>query len=84
MSFLPLWNVVAYLWPGLHPDSFDEAGGGWPRALVPIAAEAWARYEAGQLSADELYPSDAAWAGLCDRLDHLTAEERLRRETLRR
>jgi len=43
------------LFPGLHPDGFEEADSGWPRVLRRVAAEAWRRAEAGELSDDELY-----------------------------
>jgi hypothetical protein len=66
---------VAYVFPGLHPGGFDEAGSGWPRVLRPVAAEAWRRVSAGEIGDEELYPSDAQWAGLYDRmLVHLPEE----------
>ncbi len=40
----------------------------WPRALKRFAAEAWRRAGAGELSDEELYPCDAQWAGLYDRM----------------
>jgi hypothetical protein len=46
---------------------FDVEDSGLPRVLKRFAAEAWRRAEAGELSDAELYPSDAAWSGLCDR-----------------
>jgi hypothetical protein len=67
-KFLRAWNCVAYLFPGLHPDGFEDADSGWPRALQRFAAEAWKRIEAGEMSEDELYPCDAQWCGLYDRM----------------
>jgi DNA (cytosine-5)-methyltransferase 1 len=37
---------------------------GWPVALEQVAKEAWRRYEAKELSADEFYCSDAVFAGM--------------------
>jgi hypothetical protein len=69
------WCSIAYLFPGLHPDGFEDADSGWPPALRRFAAEAWCRFEAGFIGDDELYPSDAQWAGLYDRmLVHLPDE----------
>jgi hypothetical protein len=59
----------------LHPDRFEDANSGWPRALRWFAAEAWRRAEAGKLADAELYPSDAAWSGLYDRMFQHTADE---------
>ena len=78
-DFIPAWCAVAYLHPGLHPDGYDDAESGWPRVLRPFAAEAWRRAEAGELGDDELYPCDAQWAGIYDRLGVTTAEENERR-----
>jgi len=68
---------VAYAFPGLHPDGYKDEGSGWPRALRRFAAEAWRRAEAGELSA--LYPGDAQWAGLYDRLLEREEDETERR-----
>jgi DNA (cytosine-5)-methyltransferase 1 len=40
---------------------------GWPVLLAPVAAEAWRRYEAGELKDDEFYCSEAVVAGMCHR-----------------
>ncbi len=58
-DFIRAWSSAAYLWPGMHPDGFAEDGSGWPRSLRRLAAEAWRRAEAGELTEGELYPSDA-------------------------
>jgi hypothetical protein len=69
------WCSVAYLFPGLHPDGFEDADSGWPRVLKRFAAEAWRRAEAGELADEELYPGDAQWSGLFDRMfPHLPDE----------
>ncbi|MGA3268254.1 MAG: hypothetical protein ABSE16_15675 [Verrucomicrobiota bacterium] len=67
-TFLRAWCSIAYLFPGLHPDGYQDADSGWPRVLRRFAAEAWRRADAGTLADAELYPSDAAWCGLYDRM----------------
>jgi hypothetical protein len=78
-DFIRVWSAVAYLFPGLHPDAFDDPDSGWPRALKRFAAEAWRRAEAGELKDQELYASDAQWAGLYDRMTEHTPLETTRR-----
>jgi hypothetical protein len=70
---------VAYLFPGLHTDGYENEGSGWPRALKRFAAEAWRRAEAGEFSEDELYPCDAQWAGLYDQMIEREEDEIERR-----
>ena len=53
-TFLRAWCAVAYAFPGLHPDGYEDEGSGWPRALRRFAAEAWRRAGAGELSDEEL------------------------------
>ena len=77
-----VWSSVAYLYPGLHPDGFEDAESGWPTALKRFAAEAWRRAKAGELVDEELYPSDAQWAGIHDRMTVHTLEESVRRMEL--
>jgi hypothetical protein len=67
-TFLRAWCSVAYLFPGLHPDGFEDADSGWPRGLQRFAAEAWRRADAGELVDEELYCCDTAWCGLYDRM----------------
>jgi hypothetical protein len=81
-KFLRVWNSVAYLFPSLHPDGFEDAGSGWPRVLKRFAAEAWQRVETGELSEEELHPSDAQWSGLYDRMHTHTQDEMDRRLAL--
>jgi hypothetical protein len=81
-SFVRAWCSVAYLFPGLHPDGFDDAGSGWPRALRRFAAEAWRRLVAGEIGEAEFYPSDAQWAGLYDRMLVHLPDEAERRSAL--
>ena len=81
-SFVRAWCSVAYLFPGLHPDGFDEAESGWATILRRFAAEAWRRLEAGEIGEAELYPSDAQWAGLYDRMLVHLPEETERRVAL--
>ena len=77
--FIRAWCSIAYLFPGLHPDGFDDADSGWPRAVKRFAAEAWRRVEKGELGDDELYPCDAQWSGLYDRMTSHTNPETERR-----
>ena len=80
-EFLRAWCAVAYLFPGLHPDGFEEPDSGWPRVLRRIAAEAWRRAAASELADEELYPCDAQWSGLYDAMqEHLPEESERRRE----
>jgi len=81
-TFVRAWCAIAYLHPGLHPDGYDSADGGWPPGLRRFAAEAWRRAEAGELSDDELYPAAAQWSGLYDRMFPHPAEEVERRLAL--
>jgi hypothetical protein len=80
-DFVRAWCSVAYLFPGLHSDGFEDADSGWPRVLRRFAAEAWRRAQTGEIEDDELYPSDAYWAGLYDRMVvHLPEEDHRRFE----
>ncbi|MBI5397106.1 MAG: hypothetical protein HZA91_17550 [Verrucomicrobia bacterium] len=67
-TFVRAWCSIAYIYPGLHPDGYDDADSGWPRVLRRFAAEAWRRADAGELADEELYPCDAQWSGLYDRM----------------
>lgn len=67
-KFLRIWNGVAYLFPGLHPDGFEAADSGWPRVLQRFAAKAWQRADTGELTDAELYCSNARWCSLYDRM----------------
>jgi hypothetical protein len=78
-QFIRAWSAVAYLFPGLHPDGYDDADSGWPRTLKCLAAEAWRRAEAGELADEELYCSAAQWSGLYDRMHPHEPEEMERR-----
>lgn len=78
-NFVRAWCSIAYLFPGLHPDGFDDADSGWPRAVKQFAAEAWRRAQADELSDGELYPCDAQWSGIYDRMTSHTGEETARR-----
>jgi hypothetical protein len=81
-DFIRAWSAVAYLFPELHPDGYDDPDSGWPRALKIFAAEAWRRVEAGELEDEHLYASDAQWAGLYDRMTVHTRDETARRKGL--
>ena len=79
-----MWRFPArrLLFPGLHPDGFEEADSGWPRVLKRFPTEAWRRAGAGELADEELYPSDAAWSGLYDRMHTHEPDEMERRFAL--
>lgn len=73
---------MAYLFPGLHPDGYEDAESGWPCALKRFATEAWRRAEAGELADEELHPCDAQWSGLYDRMHTHEQDEMDRRLAL--
>ena len=81
-EFVRAWSSVAYLFPGLHPDAYDDYDSGWPRVLRRFAAEAWRRADAGELTDEESYPCSAGWCGLYDRMHTHTPDEIERRLTL--
>ena len=70
------------LFPGLHPDGYEDADSGWPSVLKPFAAEAWRRAERDELTDAELYTSSAQWCGLYDRMHLHEADETFRRLAL--
>ena len=57
----------------------EAAGGGWPPELMRYAAEAWRRNKAGEIDDEEMYCSDATWAGIYDRMHTHTVLETTRR-----
>lgn len=80
-EFIRGWCSLSFLYPGLHPDGFEDADSGWPRVLQRFAAEAWRRAESGELEDHELYACDAQWSGLYDRMNiHLPDETERRLE----
>jgi hypothetical protein len=81
-QFVRVWSAVAYLFPGLHPDGYEDADSDWPRALKRFAAEAWRRADTGELADEELYCCDAQWCGLYDRMHPHEPEEMERRLAL--
>jgi len=54
-EFIRAWCSLAYLYPGLHPDGYEDKDSGWPEELKPLAAEAWRRATTGKLTDNELY-----------------------------
>lgn len=64
------WSSLANLFPGLHPDGFEDADSGWRRGA------------AGEITEAELYPSDAQWCGLYDRMHTHEPDEMERRLAL--
>lgn len=81
-NFVRAWCSLAYLFPGLHPDGFEDNNSGWPRVLKSFAAEAWRRADAGELGDEELYACDAQWSGLYDRMYVHLPDETIRRVQL--
>lgn len=78
-TFVRAWSALCYSFPSLHPDGYENDDSGWPPGLMRYAAEAWRRYEAEEFDDEEMYPSDACWAGLYDRMHSHTVEETARR-----
>ncbi|MEO8617076.1 MAG: hypothetical protein ABI600_18195 [Luteolibacter sp.] len=78
-TFVRAWCALSYAFPGLHPDGYWDPDNEWPPALVPYAAEAFRRCDAGELEDEEMYPSDACWSGLYDRMHSHTVDETVRR-----
>jgi hypothetical protein len=64
---------------GLAPDEVFNPDGGWPRTVKRFGIEAWCRNDAGELVDEEMYPSDAAWAGIFDRYEYFENDEYERR-----
>lgn len=81
-DFVRVWCSLFYLFPGLHPDGLQEPDAGWPARFRALGAEGWRRAAAGEISEEQLYPSDAQWCGICDRMRGLTPEEAERRARL--
>jgi hypothetical protein len=81
-QFVRAWSAVAYLFPGLHPDGYEDTDSGWPPALKRFAAEAWRRADAGELADEDLYCCDAQWSGLYDRMHTHEPDEMERRLAL--
>lgn len=73
--FLRGWYALFWLYPGLHPDGYEEDWEGEFEAYRPLAAEAFKRAEAGDLDDEELYPTDAAQARLVRERDALMRGE---------
>lgn len=61
-EFVRGWCSLSFLYPGLHPDGFASRGSGWPKHFKPFAAEAWRRFEVGELTDNELYCYQASKA----------------------
>ena len=59
-DFLRAWCSILYLFPGLHPDTFFDPNNDWPKKLKGLAAEAWRRFQAGELTNNEFYCYQAA------------------------
>lgn len=78
-QFVRAWCSIAYLFPGLHPDDYDAVDSGWSRILKRFAKEAWRRADKRELVDQELYPSDAQWCGIYDRMFPHKVEEIERR-----
>jgi len=75
-DYLPLTRME----PRLVNPYYEQSG--WPVVLVPIAKEAWRRYEGDGLKDHEFYCSDAQLAGMCCRKPQLIKEVRSQRDHL--
>jgi DNA (cytosine-5)-methyltransferase 1 len=64
--------------PLLQSPYYEQSG--WPVYLKELAAEVWRRFEAGQISEEELYCSDAQMAGACYRSSELAKAIKEERE----
>jgi hypothetical protein len=69
------WQVHTFQNVCLHPDGFGSQGSGWPKHFKPIAAEAWRRFEIGELSDNELYCYQAAKARISFEREMLKQKE---------
>ena len=76
------WCASAYLYPEIHPDDFDESNNSWPEDAKVIAAEVWRRFDDDKIDDEDVYQSDAAWAGVYDLMASHTPEETKRRKEL--
>lgn len=63
-TFLRGWSSLFFIAPGLHPDECGHDEGGWPVGWRCLGEEAFRRAAAGELSDEELYPSQAQHAAL--------------------
>lgn len=61
-AFMKAYCSVAYLYPGFHPDAWEDWAG--PAEIKPLLAEAWRRAEARELTDNELYPYQASKAAI--------------------
>jgi hypothetical protein len=59
-DFLRAWCSIVYLFPGLQPNEFFDPKTKWPHTLRKFAGEAWRRFDAGELTDNELYCYQAA------------------------
>jgi hypothetical protein len=59
-EFLRAWCSILYLFPGLHPDTYFDPNNRWPKKLKSFAAEAWRRFQTGELTDNEFYCYQAA------------------------
>lgn len=84
IEFIKAWFAVAYVYPGFHPDDYDSPGCSLPKQFLLLAKDAWRRNEAGELTDEMIYPSDAAGAGICDRFESTTAVEACHRRKIHR
>jgi len=55
-------HPIGHIEPRLLKPYYKTSG--WPVVLVPLAAEAWRRFESGSLKEEELYCADAQMAGM--------------------
>jgi hypothetical protein len=62
IDFLKAYCSVAYLYPGFHPDDWEDWEG--PAEIKPLLCEAWRRASEEELTDNELYPYQAVKAAI--------------------
>lgn len=68
-TFIEGWKAFAFLYPGLHPDDFDAENSGWTEDLIPLAKEAFRRYDLGLIGDEEMYCYEEAKKGILTSTD---------------
>jgi hypothetical protein len=61
-DFMRAYCSIDYLYPGFHPDDWEDSDG--PDEVKAFAQEAWRRARQGQLTDNELYPYQATKAAV--------------------
>ena len=67
LNFIDMYKSIFKLFPGLHPDEYDNPDGGWPEELKPWAKRAFELHKQGLISDEDLYPADVALKTLTEK-----------------